>query len=69
MYQACGPSQATGFPLESTGTAFLFCDQPDLFQPFGAGDTEDQCSLSLLDAALPHTTNPQFAFQKQVSVA
>ncbi|GJN33554.1 hypothetical protein PR202_gb22167 [Eleusine coracana subsp. coracana] len=65
MYQACGPSQTPVFPLESAGAAFPFCDQPDLFQSFGAGAMEDQCSLSLLDAALPHTTNPQFAFQKQ----
>ncbi|TVU10132.1 hypothetical protein EJB05_43642 [Eragrostis curvula] len=65
MYQACGPSQSSVFPLESAGAAFPFCDQPELFQSFSAGAMEDQCSLSLLDAALPHTTNPQFAFQKQ----
>ncbi|KAL6655295.1 hypothetical protein ACP70R_006121 [Stipagrostis hirtigluma subsp. patula] len=65
MYQACGPSQSSVFPLESAGAAFPFCDQTDLFQSFGAGTMENQCPLSLLDTALPHTTNPQFAFQKQ----
>ncbi|KAL6846823.1 hypothetical protein ACP4OV_024271 [Aristida adscensionis] len=65
MYQACGPSQNPVFPLESAGTAFPFCDQADLFQSFGAGTMENQCSLGLLDTALPHTTNPQFAFEKQ----
>jgi hypothetical protein len=66
MYRrACAPSQ-------TTGAAFPFRVQPDLFQqPFGAGGAmEDRCSLSLLDAAaLPHTTDPQFAFRKQVGVA
>ncbi|CAN6182850.1 unnamed protein product [Urochloa humidicola] len=65
MYQSCGPSVNSVFPLESAGTAFPFCEQADLFQSFGSGAIEDQCSLSLLDTALPHTTNPQFAFQKQ----
>ncbi|KAF8780912.1 hypothetical protein HU200_000876 [Digitaria exilis] len=65
MYQACGSSVNPVFPLESAGAAFPFCDQADLFQSFGSGAMEDQCSLSLLDTALPHTTNPQFAFQKQ----
>ncbi|XP_062199793.1 transcription factor BHLH089-like [Phragmites australis] len=65
MYLACGPSQSSVFPLESAGGAFPFCDQADLFQSFVSGAMEDQCSLSLLDTALPHTTNPQFAFQKQ----
>lgn len=69
MYQPCGPSANSVFPLESAGAAFPFCDQGDLFQNFGSGAMEDQCSLSLLDTALPHTANPQFAFQKQVSVA
>jgi hypothetical protein len=73
MYRrACAPSQTTGFPLETAGAAFPFRVQPDLFQqPFGAGGAmEDRCSLSLLDAAaLPHTTDPQFAFRKQVGVA
>jgi len=65
MYQTCGPSVNSVFPLESAGAAFPFCNQADLFQSFGSGAMEDQCSLSLLDTALPHTTNPQFAFQKQ----
>ncbi|KAG0544344.1 hypothetical protein BDA96_02G267300 [Sorghum bicolor] len=65
MYQPCGPSANSVFPLESAGAAFPFCDQGDLFQNFGSGAMEDQCSLSLLDTALPHTANPQFAFQKQ----
>ncbi|CAD6224336.1 unnamed protein product [Miscanthus lutarioriparius] len=65
MYQPCGPSANSVFPLESAGAAFPFCDQADLFQNFGSGAMEDQCSLSLLDTALPHTANPQFAFQKQ----
>jgi len=69
MYQTCGPSVNSVFPLESAGAAFPFCNQADLFQSFGSGAMEDQCSLSLLDTALPHTTNPQFAFQKQVIVA
>ena len=69
MYQPCGPSANSVFPLESAGAAFPFCDQADLFQNFGSGAMEDQCSLSLLDTALPHTANPQFAFQKQVNVA
>ncbi|XP_062194601.1 transcription factor BHLH089-like [Phragmites australis] len=65
MYQACGPSQSSVFPLESAGATFPFCDQADLFQSFGSDAMEDQFSLGLLDTALPHTTNPQFAFQKQ----
>ncbi|PUZ71396.1 hypothetical protein GQ55_2G309700 [Panicum hallii var. hallii] len=65
MYQACGPPVNSVFPLESAGAALPFCNQADLFQSFGSGAMEDQCSLSLLDMALPHTTNPQFAFQKQ----
>lgn len=65
MYQACGPSVNSIFPLESAGAAFPFCDQADIFQSFGSGAMEDQCPLSLLDTALPHATNPQFAFQKQ----
>lgn len=69
MYQSCGPSVNSVFPLESAGTAFPFCEQADLFQSFGSGAMEDQCSLSLLDTALPHTTNQGFAFQKQVIVA
>ncbi|WVZ65456.1 hypothetical protein U9M48_014815 [Paspalum notatum var. saurae] len=65
MYQACGPSVNSAFPLESAGAAFPFCDQTDIFQSFGSGALEDQCPLSLLGTALPHATNPQFAFQKQ----
>ncbi|OEL25306.1 Transcription factor bHLH49 [Dichanthelium oligosanthes] len=65
MYQACGPSLNSVFPLESAGAAFPFCDQADLFQSFGSGGMQDQCYLRLLETALPHTTNPQFAFQKQ----
>lgn len=67
MYQPCGPSANSVFPLESDGAAFPFCDQADLFHSFGSGSAamEDQCSLSLLDTALPHAANPQFAFQKQ----
>jgi hypothetical protein len=71
MYQPCGPSANSVFPLESDGAAFPFCDQADLFHSFGSGSAamEDQCSLSLLDTALPHAANPQFAFQKQVNAA
>ncbi|CAN6204932.1 unnamed protein product [Urochloa humidicola] len=65
MYQSCGPSVNSVFPLESAGTTFPFCEQADIFQSLVSGAMEDQCSLSLLDTALPHTTNPQFAFQKQ----
>lgn len=65
MYQACGPSVSSVFPWESAGAAFPFCDQADLFQSFGSGTMESQCSLGLLDTALPHTANTQYSFQKQ----
>ncbi|KAG8057278.1 hypothetical protein GUJ93_ZPchr0002g23064 [Zizania palustris] len=65
MYQACGPSLSSIFPLESAGAAFPFCDQVDLFQSFGPGTMENQCTLDLVNMVLPHTDAPQYAFQKQ----
>ncbi|KAL5201181.1 hypothetical protein ABZP36_035535 [Zizania latifolia] len=65
MYQACGPSLSSVFPLESAGAAFPFCDQADLFQSFGPGTMENQCTLDLVNMVLPHTDTPQYAFQKQ----
>ncbi|BAF25496.1 transcription factor BHLH089-like [Oryza sativa Japonica Group] len=65
MFQSCGPSVNSVFPLESAGTAFPFCDQADFFQSFGLGAMENQCSLDLANTALPHTGSTQYAFQKQ----
>lgn len=67
MNQALGPSASTVFPLESAGTVYPLCDQADLFQSFSSGAMENQCSMGLLDMALPHA--PQYPFQKQVIVA
>uniref|UniRef100_A0A0D9XFB2 BHLH domain-containing protein n=1 Tax=Leersia perrieri TaxID=77586 RepID=A0A0D9XFB2_9ORYZ len=65
MFQPCGPSVNSVFPLESAGTAFPFCDQADFFQSFGLGIMESQCTLDLVNTALPHTASTQYAFQKQ----
>uniref|UniRef100_A0A0E0M304 BHLH domain-containing protein n=1 Tax=Oryza punctata TaxID=4537 RepID=A0A0E0M304_ORYPU len=65
MFQPCGPSANSIFPLESAGAAFPFCDQADFFQSFGLGTMENQCSLDLANTALPHTGSTQYAFQKQ----
>jgi hypothetical protein len=64
MNQALGPSASTVFPLESAGTVYPLCDQADLFHSFSSGAMENQCSMGLLDMALPHA--PQYPFQKQV---
>ncbi|KAF0915646.1 hypothetical protein E2562_037706 [Oryza meyeriana var. granulata] len=65
MFQPCGPSVNSVFPLESAGAAFPFCDQADFFQSFGMGNMENQCTLDLANTALPHTGSTQYAFQKQ----
>ncbi|XP_020195706.1 uncharacterized protein [Aegilops tauschii subsp. strangulata] len=63
MNQALDPSASTVFPLESAGTVYPLCDQADLYQSFSSGAMENQCSMGLLDMALPHA--PQYPFQKQ----
>ena len=63
MNQALGPSASTVFPLESAGTVYPLCDQADLYQSFSSGAMENQCSMGLLDMALPPA--PQYPFQKQ----
>jgi hypothetical protein len=66
MHQALGPSSSPVFPLESAGGVFPFSDQADLFQSFGSGPMDNQCSMGLLDMA-PHAA--PYAFEKQVIVA
>ncbi|KAL5205373.1 hypothetical protein ABZP36_033582 [Zizania latifolia] len=56
MYQFYDP------PLQSAGADFAFCDQADLLQSIGM---ENQCTLDLVNAVLPHTDTEQYAFQKQ----
>ncbi|KAK1632154.1 hypothetical protein QYE76_006469 [Lolium multiflorum] len=63
MQQALGPSSSSGFPLESSGGVFPFCDQADLFQSFSSGAMGNQCSMGLLDMAVPDAA--QYPFQKQ----
>ncbi|XP_040383376.1 transcription factor BHLH089-like isoform X2 [Oryza brachyantha] len=65
MFQPCGTTLNSVFPLESAGAAFPFCDQADFFQSFGLGTMENQCTLDLANTALPHAEHTQYAFQKQ----